>query len=162
MIGIVGIWRVGYHIVDGTVTVAPNVKEVEPMPYFMGSSSPSVKWSLGMPKTAKKLKIDHNTIGSSRPAWHLSVTHDVPFEVANPNVEVMLGRPGINTARFGKLDVIVGRKIGIRSIPTAYARSRISIGRPIGELKLQICMGSLWPGTIGVRIQASKIFVQYP
>src|SRR5260221_9122206 len=98
-IGQLRVWRVVYKVrAAATVGIAPNMLEVEPMPYLVHGRSTHVEWRRRAASRAEGGIENDHAISVRRHARKLCVTEQPAADRADPNVQVFIAGPGIGAA----------------------------------------------------------------
>ena len=158
--------RIG-HVIGATTAgavVAPDVVEVEPMADFMGRRAPQVeRWCRRADRAEGGIADDH-AIGGCRAAGKLGITQQAAGELADPDVEIPIGRPGIQPAGGLRLDCVVARERDHRGLAPLDARGRRALRVDGGQIKLDAGVGRQWQErrrrVVDVGIGAAEVAVQ--
>ena len=81
--------------------------QVQPMPNFMRGAAPTIeRWSCGTYGSKRGVQ-DDDSVGSGRAARELRIAEQPPAKGTNPDIEVVIGWPGIYSAGGGGFHAIV-------------------------------------------------------
>ena len=136
------------------------------MANLVGAGAAQVKGGLGSAAAAGIAVVEQHPVGGCRSAGELGITQDAAADLADPDVEVVAGGPGVLAAGGGKLDGVIGAEGG----GAGGGRARDAVGGVAAgvcccqaELDLGVGGHALEDGRRvgGVGVEAAEVFVQH-
>ena len=129
-----------------------------------GRTSQVERWRRRAARAEGRLQ-DHHAVGGGRAAGELRVAQQATAELAHPNIEVGIGRPGIHAARRLRLDGIIGAKRGHRRLAPLDAAASRALRIDRGQRELHARIGrqrqERCRRAVHIRIDAPEIAVQH-
>jgi len=135
--------RVGHVVRARTAraVITPDMVQIEPVPDFVRGRAAQVEGGRSRADGAEGRLQDHHAIGGCRPAGKLRVAQQAATQLADPDIEVGIGRPRIHAARRLRFDGVVGAKRRHRRLAPLDATGGRAIRIRRGQRKLDAHIG---------------------
>ena len=160
VVGAVGFGGVGHEVVGPATAIAPDVAEVEPVADLVGGRAAEVVGAGSWTVESRELIAADDAVRGRIATGELGVTQQSAAEVAYPEVHVLIGRPGVGTARTGELDVVRGAESADRRGHAEDAVRRGAVRVAGGEAELDFRVGGLRPDVVLVCVHSAEVVVQ--
>ncbi len=161
-VGRVGERGVGNEIIHTTAAVTPDVAQVQPVAHLVGSGAAQVERRSGRADGAEVGIIYHYSVCRGRAAGKLGIAQQPAGEVAYPDVEVLVGGPGVVPAGGVELDgVAAAAETGNGSLGPRNTSSRVAgrVNRSQAEFDLRV--GGLRPDVVRIGVHPAEIFIKH-
>ena len=160
VVGAIGLGGVRHKVVGSTAAVAPDVAQVEPVADLVGRRPAEVVGTGSGTVETRELVAANDAVRGGVSAGELGVSEQSSSEVADPEVHVLIRRPGIGAPCVGELDVVRCAEPVDRGGHAEDAVGRGAVRGAGGETKLDVRVGCLRPDVVLVGVHPSEVVVQ--
>ena len=160
VVGAVGFGGVRHEVVGPATAIAPDVAQVEPVADLVGGRAAKVVGTGSGTVESRELIAADDAVGGRVAARELGVAEQSAAEVADPEVHVLIGRPGIGAAGAGELDVVRGAESTDRRGHPEDAVRRGAVRIAGGEAEFDFRVGGLRPEVVLVGVHPAEVIVQ--
>ena len=156
----IGVGCVVHEVGSAACAVAPYVAEVEPVAHFVGGRTAKIERCRSRSDVARVLVAAHHSVRGGTAAGELGISKDATTDVAHPEIEVFIPRPGVGSTLAGEFDRVVRAEAIHRGGHTEDAGGGIALRVETGETEFNLRVGGLGPSIVGVRVQSTEILIE--